>query len=80
MMKRGDLSSAFLAIVVISPLQCSYAQSTQENGPPQSTASTLMVPTDTTIPLQAHEHYQLTDSPTGPGNLLRNHLPNHYAQ
>ena len=52
MMKRGDLSSAFLAIVVISPLQCSYAQSTQENGPPQSTASTLMVPTDTTIPLR----------------------------
>jgi len=52
MMKRDHLFSAFLAIVVISPLQCSYAQSTQANGPPQSPASTLMVPTDTTIPLR----------------------------
>ena len=51
-MKRGHLFSAFFAIVVISPLQCSYAQSTQENGPPQSSASALMVPADTTIPLR----------------------------
>jgi len=52
MMKRGHLFSIFLATMVISPLQCSYPQSTQENGPPQSSVSTLMVPADTTIPLR----------------------------
>ena len=52
MMKRGHLFSVFLAIVVISPLQCSYPQSRQENGPPQSSASTLIIPADTTIPLR----------------------------
>ena len=51
-MKRDHLFSAFFAMVVICPLQCSYGQSTQENGPLQSSASTLMVPADTTIPLR----------------------------
>jgi len=51
-MKRGHLFPVVLAIAVVIPFQCGYSQSTQENGPPQSSASTLMVPADTTIPLR----------------------------
>jgi type IV secretion system protein VirB10 len=51
-MKRGYIFPVALAIAVVIPFQCGFSQSIQENGPPQSSASTLVVPADTTIPLR----------------------------
>ena len=67
-MKRGQLFPVMFAIAVIIPFQYGYPQSAQEKTPPTPAASTLTVPTDTTIPLRLLN--TINSRTTQPGQAL----------